>query len=56
MVEGDADEGGDERAWEYLLLDPCKRIPVRISPAPAPRHDNYTSLNNDLNPAQTANA
>ena len=52
MVKGY--EGGDERAWEYL--DPCIRIPVRIPPAPAPRHDNYTSLNNDLNGAQTANA
>ena len=33
-------------------LDPCIRIPVRISPAPAPRHDNHTSLNNDLNATQ----
>ena len=54
MVKRGRDGHGDERAWEYL--NPCITIPVRIPPAPAPRHDNSTSLNNDLNAAQTANA
>ena len=52
--EGDGDEGGDESAWEYS--EPCLVTPVRILSAPAPRHDNYTSLIYDLNAAQTANA
>ena len=50
MVNGEGAEDRDESLY------PCITIPVRTPSAPAPRHDDSTSLNNDLNAAQNANA
>ena len=52
MVEKVEADSGEERALR--VIEPCRASPVRIISAPAPRHDNSTSLNNNLNVAQTA--